>query len=114
MSVLIKGMEMPQSCDECWALDESGDYPYCLITGETEGYRFNTKKYKMHRCPLIEVPTPHGRLIDADTFIKDWHLGYQCENCENDARRCEWPELTKMDICGMIEDAPTVIEADNI
>ena len=26
MSVLIKGMEIPTSCDNCWALDDYGDY----------------------------------------------------------------------------------------
>lgn len=58
MSVVIKGIDMPQCCDECWALDERGDYPYCLITGETEGYTFNIRKYKMDRCLLGEGPTP--------------------------------------------------------
>ena len=64
MSVLIKRMRMPQYCDECWALDEYGDYPSCLITGETEGYRFNTKKYKMHRCPLVEVIEVHNKTFN--------------------------------------------------
>ena len=28
-------------------------------------------------CPLIEVPEPHGRLIDADALVED--LKRQCE-----------------------------------
>lgn len=23
-------------------------------------------------CPLIEIPTPHGRLIDADELVRIW------------------------------------------
>lgn len=112
MSILIKGMEMPTSCMKDCPFQHFGDCYGGKMKRIMDIEDYEDKRHP--RCPLVEVPTPHGRLIDADTFIKDWHLGYQCENCENDARRCEWPELTKMDICGMIEDAPTVIEADNI
>ena len=65
MSVLINGMKMPSVCDECWALDESGDYPICRITDETRGYNFRAREKRMDRCPLIELPD-HGRLVDAD------------------------------------------------
>lgn len=65
MSILIKGMEKPKSCTECIfeVIDTSG-YPRCVIIQEmvVDGNLFN-------RCPLIEIPTPHGRLIDEDTFI---------------------------------------------
>lgn len=44
-------------------------------------------------CPLIAIPTPHGRLIDADKFI----------NGETD---CFYE--TEMDL----KNAPTVIEAE--
>lgn len=83
-----------------------------FLSATSDGDKADWCIYVLKSIPSIEVPTPHGRLIDADTFIKEWHLGYQCENCENDARRCGWQELTKMDICGMIEDAPTVIESE--
>lgn len=23
-------------------------------------------------CPLVEIPTPHGRLIDADELVRIW------------------------------------------
>ena len=70
MSVLIKGMEMPKSCAECWALDDYGDYPVCRITQEQRGYTFRTMEQRMARCPLIEI-RPHGRLIDADALEKE-------------------------------------------
>ena len=63
MSVLIKGMEMPENCMDC-KIKQYDEYendcicPFsgvmCLSIGRQDA------------CPLVEVPTPHGRLIDAD------------------------------------------------
>ena len=69
MGVYIKGMKMPKTCYECWALDDDYDYPMCRITQEQRGYTFNTRGQKMAKCPLIDVLEPHGRLIDADACI---------------------------------------------
>lgn len=65
MSVLIKDMEIPKTCDECWALDDYGDYPRCRITEEQRGYNFPIREKRMDKCPLVPVP-PHGDLIDRD------------------------------------------------
>lgn len=51
--IAIKGMDMPKCCDDCWALDDNGDYPFCLITQETRGYNFRTREKRMDKCPLI-------------------------------------------------------------
>lgn len=60
MSILIKGIEkMPIVCDDCWALDEYGDYPVCRITQEQRGYNFNVREYRMDDCPLVEVHECH-------------------------------------------------------
>ncbi len=61
MSVLIKGMEMPKYCYICPAYDYIRS-TCCVL--HTEVKNLNDKRYKY--CPLVEVPTPHGRLIDAD------------------------------------------------
>lgn len=45
---------MPKCCDECFALDESGDYPMCRITGECRGYNFPTRSQRMDNCPLVD------------------------------------------------------------
>ena len=60
MSVLIKGMEMPSKCGECF-----------LRVGECK-QRIYMEKRPPH-CPLVEVP-PHGDLIDRDALIKDGWL----------------------------------------
>ena len=97
MSILIKGMEMPVTCCQCKEMvynpeikweqagkEEEGGW-VCLLTGELID---NTKREE--HCPLIEVPTPHGRLIDADAYI----------------------ELTGWLMAFVLRDAPTVIEAE--
>ena len=45
-------MDMPKCCDECFMLDDSGDYPMCRLTQEIRGYNFRTRERKMDRCPL--------------------------------------------------------------
>jgi len=84
MSILIKGMEMPESCLECpfkWAGDST---TYCLAQTPTMkslmpvklheirwkkfGNAVEKFRWKEASCPLVPVP-PHGRLIDADAEI---------------------------------------------
>lgn len=58
MSVLIKGMEMPTCCDECFAFDNYRGGAYCDLTKTNEyGYFWITKE-RMHNCPLVEVKDP--------------------------------------------------------
>ena len=75
-------------------------------------------------CPLIEVPTPHGRLIDADAHILEIRKQY-CKDCSRRkgikngkmkflyeiggvvCRACEIE-----DMLNELDDAPTVIEAE--
>lgn len=60
MSVLIKGMEMPQyGCDHCFL--RTGNY--CGKIEKDEAVVEYAKKSERHPdCPLVPVP-PHGRLI---------------------------------------------------
>ena len=100
MSVLIKGMEMPKTCEYCDLCTSDGD---CIATGGDslwdvlpEGAEYFPAGWKYEGCPLVEVPAPHGRLIDADAL--DYKLG-----------------ASDADIyvrCTLEEDAPTVIEAE--
>lgn len=67
MSILIRGMEMPETCDDC---------PFPYVSASYDKYmecplsKYEPTALKRNDdCPLIEVP-PHGRLIDADTLLK--------------------------------------------
>lgn len=43
---------MPKCCGHCFALDDNGDYPRCLITEEQRGYTFRIREKRMPNCPL--------------------------------------------------------------
>ena len=71
MSVLIKGMEMPKGCLECPFKDVGmNTMTQCMLVAgwvkyENDGYGIPSA------CPLVDVPTPHGRLIDADELKRN-------------------------------------------
>ena len=49
------------------------------------------------------------RLIDADALKKDWSMANKCEECPQNARKCPYEQnFTRMDICEMLDEAPTV------
>jgi hypothetical protein len=64
MSVIVKGMKMPSNCAHCICASE--DSRYCAAANE-----YIPMLGKPKWCPLVEVPTPHGRLVDADVLIED-------------------------------------------
>lgn len=68
MAVMIRGMEMPISCYGCEIRIKCG----CKVANAS-GWLNNKIDNK---CPFefIEVPTPHGRLIDADELKIQVHL----------------------------------------
>ena len=84
MSVIIKGMKMPDSCASCqFCLDgilDDDDDPCTaceLIADNTpwgcgckiiDGIDYN--KERMYFCPLIPLPEHHGKLVDADRLMR--------------------------------------------
>lgn len=73
MSVLINGMEMPKCCDVCIFSDWSNLHQTaaCKICEYDPCFDKFSKEYLTKRanfCPLVEVPTPHGDLIDKDNI----------------------------------------------
>jgi hypothetical protein len=85
MDILIRGMEMPENCDKCRFQSES------MLNCDAMPYNFCGNTDDIERpdwCPLVEIKTPHGRLIDAEKLLIDHGL-----------------KLTE-------EFAPTVIEAE--
>lgn len=55
MGVYIKGIEMPKNCFDCEI------FGLCSLKDRLEHI-----KDRNPDCPLVEIPTPHGRLIDRD------------------------------------------------
>ena len=92
MSVLIKGVEMPSSCQCCFASDDESRF--CRAAN-----KYIPMLGKPKFCPLVPVP-PHGRLIDAD------------------ALQVDMMEMVASGMCGeedcidAVIEAPTIIEAE--
>ena len=96
MSLMIKGMNMPKSCKDC----PCKEYPkfsfesnWCCLNQKT----ISDVRVISPNCPLVEVPTPHGRLIDADEIEKCVH---------------EWYDVGEYVFADTIRNADTIIEAE--
>ena len=72
--IYIKGMEMPKCCYDCELIDIVTSCPLYDIPSEAYCQIDYIRKRRDKDCPLIEVPTPHGDLIDRDALIKDGWL----------------------------------------
>lgn len=97
MSVLIKGIRMPDCCTECefhWEEDVSFEIMHqCQIkTGYIDNADIHSFPYD---CPLVELPEKHGRLIDADEIYFSMTNGIDQDIAEE-----------------AIRESPTVIEAE--
>ena len=131
MSVLIKGMEMPQAC--FWR-DKNDSLIICPLY-DADGYCGADGKQRclvpenemQNDCPLIELP-PHGRLIDADEMVAS--VKRQTEIMREIAKEVDKlkpiansKELDDVDIVAIAEtvekgvlqeiaNAPTILEAE--
>lgn len=94
MSVLIKGMEMPNDCYDC-ELKKA----YIVSRNTAIGIRIDSRE---HGCPLVEIPTPHGRLIDADRLIA------VMESVAGTQERL----IPLSAVLGLIKNSKTIIEAE--
>lgn len=84
MDVLIKGMKMPKNCTICrFCAPEAdpGDGEMCMATGR---FMPPCSTERLEECPLVELPTPHGRLIDADELYEKISLLFQDVNSTED------------------------------
>lgn len=103
-SVLVKGMAMPKicnKCDFCTYVEKDRDV-WCTSTIRIIKRGITRPEYEYQDlprpdwCPLMEIKTPHGDLIDRDElFIPALSSSHDNEM-----------------VGDIISDAPTVIEAE--
>lgn len=67
MGVYIKGMKMPKNCMECFCIN--GEHLYCQAVGRKPNSEDVSERIP-DWCPLVDVPAPHGKLIDTDKLCK--------------------------------------------
>lgn len=78
--ILIRGMEMPKRCSDCWLMDGEDSWCTAMRGKHLDGsYRYGIKD-KPDWCPIIALPEGHGRLIDASKLMK--HYAWWGENDE--------------------------------
>ena len=68
MSLIIKGMSLPSGCNMCQLHVLCFDYYVCRAKKLERGGYLDVDDQviagRRHRCcPLVEIPTAHGRLI---------------------------------------------------
>ena len=104
-------LEMPKDCPMCpfAHYDMFNTFRGCDITRGKRWAVTNDKDYaesstRPDWCPLIEVPEPHGRLIDGDKVLDG--LAHNIGICSLDyLTPNEWA------IVSWFRDAPTIIPA---
>lgn len=97
MSIYIKGLEKPKSCDSCYFYEDAMFYSFCRIR---KALRINGIECN-DDCPLVNVHAPHGDLIDRDT------LNECCESVKNQP-----PTVAAICIAASIGQATPIIEAE--
>ena len=100
MGIYIKGMEMPECCP-CELVGVGYDtycsFVYGIPSRIREYYECCENETRPDWCPIIEVPTPHGDLIDRDAI--PW-------------RNANHPTAGKWIDEAHIRIMPTIIEAE--
>lgn len=99
MSVIVKGMKMPERCEKCFMCQSD-----CMGCKVTQNFIILKKgQNKPLWCPLVEV-SPHGRLIDADSLDNRIYCELPIKEFGNALIMRRMREL--------VDEAPTIIEAE--
>lgn len=71
MAIYIKGVELPKTALEC-STKINPDERRCNYTGKVFEETFGLLvEHTCPDCPLVYIPEPHGRLIDADVLLEE-------------------------------------------
>lgn len=101
MSILIKGMDMPNVCGQCKIAEAI----------QCDGWKYvrSIKLDRWRHCPLVEVQTPHGDLIDRDVVRRKYQKMATDAYTVNIKAKME----TVINACiDQLEYAETVIESE--
>ena len=113
MSVLVKGMQMPEKCGLC-DLFHAESPMHCTVV---KGNKTVGAPYGMHRpewCPLVALPDKHGRLVDADEIRGRMESVFNTSS--NLVIGHTWGEAYAggfSDAIDIVKDAPTIVESED-
>lgn len=101
MSVIVKGMEMPNTCEECQESCEIGSNLFCLVVNDENkwGWKKSENGFESRPvwCPIRPLPKRHGRLGDLDEVKTAFPCG------ESARTEC---------VRAIIDNMPTIVEAE--
>lgn len=109
MSVLVKGMKMPEKCGLC-DLFHAESPMHCTVV---KGHKTVGAPYGIPRpewCPLVALPDKHGGLVDADALSD--RLQNLADDDWNANATTTWSEAFN-ECADMVEDAPTIVESED-
>ena len=108
MSVLIKGLKMPKECRECKMLTyySTSGCSMCDIAEKALARNFKPIPFdgRPDWCPLVEIPEPHGTLIDRDAL----NIG-EYEREDDDTGTLEISLGGLLEVYHRVKDAPAII-----
>ena len=111
MSIFINSkVHLPSSCEKCPFNYADMSVGICMAADKT----IDTRTYGRKRhpdCPMTELPTSHGRLIDADRLIKI--MQDTLDNYPDNSNDGKIVEKLVVETCKQfIDHCPTIGEAE--
>lgn len=113
---MIKGMKMPKNCNEC----KFGTWSSLHQTAACKRHDFEpcfkdySREYIEKRadfCPLVEIPVPHGRLIDEEDVKNAIYERLKVLQTHEVFMR-KHGDIDLLGIMPYIAEIPTIIEAE--
>jgi len=87
MGIYIKEMSMPSNCFTC-KVESEANCPVWIGLDNVTAADYKNSRYP--GCPLVEIKTPHGRLIDADALADDLDYDDRMFHDEIKANAASW------------------------
>ena len=114
MSVLVKGMKMPENCRECPFENYYSDTgkTVCMASLRVLAIGFGIISFdgRHSSCPLVALPDKHGRLVDADALCEDllgrWSVA---ETRKEDLIKAVMADV----VTPIIACQPTIVESED-
>ena len=113
MSILIKGINPPDYCNDCPLSihikgDHNSQYIWCFLLHGSVGNATLASLDRPSNCPIKPLPS---NLIDVDKFKEDYYMGNDCSTCSQNTKSCEYDRVySKMDFCSWLDDAERIGE----
>lgn len=111
MSVIVKDMEMPITCCNCKFREPFMDLAYCHLAEMDMEYE-ESDNCRHPDCPLVEIPTPHGRLIDKDKLRHELFVNFNGERIPFYDYDNFPTKIAYIDLHSILAEQKTVIEAE--